>query len=795
MPTAAILIAAALGLAASHGGAAARSQDARRMDCGGLHALRRDGRSVRLALLQLMANAPSERTALPVLGAVHARWRADRPLLATRTALARAEAQVICLQRRGHSDRALRLPAAAAIHALTARQLAYMDAQWALQARRDGGQRIAVTVGRQAELCFRTSTALLQDRPAPDHGACVFATPGFSPASAATDDRGCDHGGNLAVRVARGVPNSAQGKVLPGTRVRSQIVHTRPRPYVPGPNPLIDHYPNGRLPAGPPQWRNLTAVPPSKVVRATSANAIFNAQGSRYRIAFNFSHYGEAPVNIGDFSGNGADDLAISDHYAYVDGIEHAGEVDVYYGHRGRGINPRSQVPNVIFYGDQSRAKFGISIAAAGDVNGDGWPDLLVSAAFHSTDHDRITNGGTVYLIYGGFFQQFRCTVKVRAQAIGRTIPGIRFEGGFDHHLYLAWSNELDSGDFTGNGLSDIVMGAYDPYDPPPSKLGARAYLIYGSRQLPLFYAPYRLGIDRRAGGIQSLIFQDPDPMATNSSLGFSASFVGDITGTGRDALAFTAAAAGPTGGGQAYVFTRRLDPTASAPIDMTSADVTVTADRLDQGGVHLRFMGLGSARPAGDVNGDGTADVIFTARYTESLLGGVWTHVGAAAVLYGHRGGLPAQLPFSSLDHIYYGDERGQLGQPASDHGADFNGDGRADVLLADPYYLEPLGGELQQRGRMWLIVSSPSQPKLVDVEASASRYVLADTTFPGLFGFTWDTGDFNGDGRPDLVISDHYEGDRSLDIHAGVVYLFDNSRLRLGWQGGAAGPSQGRR
>ena len=50
MPTAAILIAAALGLAASHGGAAARSQDARRMDCGGLQALRRDARSVRLAL-------------------------------------------------------------------------------------------------------------------------------------------------------------------------------------------------------------------------------------------------------------------------------------------------------------------------------------------------------------------------------------------------------------------------------------------------------------------------------------------------------------------------------------------------------------------------------------------------------------------------------------------------------------------------------------------------------------------------------------------------------------------------
>ena len=81
-----------------------------------------------------------------------------------------------------------------------------------------------------------------------------------------------------------------------------------------------------------------------------------------------------------------------------------------------------------------------------------------------------------------------------------------------------------------------------------------------------------------------------------------------------------------------------------------------------------------------------------------------------------------------------------------------------------------------------MWLIRSSPSQPRLVDVESSASRYIVADTTLPGLLGFTWDTGDFDGDGRPDLVISDHYEGDHSLDVNAGVVYMLGNAALRLG-------------
>ena len=69
------------------------------------------------------------------------------------------------------------------------------------------------------------------------------------------------------------------------------------------------------------------------------------------------------------------------------------------------------------------RPSFGISIAPAGDVNGDGWPDLLIAAPFHSTDGGRIANGGAVYLVYGGFLQQFHCTVKIRVQEIGKAIP------------------------------------------------------------------------------------------------------------------------------------------------------------------------------------------------------------------------------------------------------------------------------------------------------------------------------------------------------------------------------------
>jgi len=43
-------------------------------------------------------------------------------------------------------------------------------------------------------------------------------------------------------------------------------------------------------------------------------------------------------------------------------------------------------------------------------------------------------------------------------------------------------------------------------------------------------------------------------------------------------------------------------------------------------------------------------------------------------------------------------------------------------------------------------------------------------------MFGYTWNTGDFDDDGRPDIVVGDHYAGDRELHEHAGRVYLFSN-------------------
>jgi hypothetical protein len=95
---------------------------------------------------------------------------------------------------------------------------------------------------------------------------------------------------------------------------------------------------------------------------------------------------------------------------------------------------------------------------------------------------------------------------------------------------------------------------------------------------------------------------------------------------------------------------------------------------------------------------------------------------------------------------------------------------------VVNDPYFLETVGGEAQRRGRLWLIRGGPTLPKTVDIRATAARTFLADTTIPGMFGYTWNVGDWNADGWSDLIVGDHYAGDRELHEHAGMAYLFYN-------------------
>ena len=570
--------------------------------------------------------------------------------------------------------------------------------------------------------------------------------------------------------------STARGRVLPGRALEDQVINGGPSDLTPSSNPLAPHYPGGQYPAGDPSWNRLAGIDPANVVHASGADARFNDEDAQHRVAFHLSHYGGQPDSAGDFNGDGVEDFLVTEHFSYVDGMKFAGEVHLYFAERGKPIDPTFRVPDIIFYGDEPEAKLGLSIVSAGDMNGDGWTDIAMSASFRSLtqpDGTHVDDAGVVYVVYGGMLHRYGCTVKVRVEDIGNKVPGVVLEGGHDGREYTAWADGLDSGDFNGDGLSDLLINAYDPYHGDQPTFPARAYVVFGRQGLPS-YRGYRLGVDDGASGIDSLVFEVDDGEKTRKSLGFGASALRDMNGDGIDEIAFGIGFGGGAARvGAAHIFFGRPGLSLLGPLDVELSDVTIVGDEMADPG--LRFRVIEMVRPAGDVNGDGLADALITARGTRlSDDQGVRT-VGATGVLLG-RNELPATMGFSQLDSILHGTFQGTKGHPAVDRGADFDRDGYADILVNDPYFVEPVGGSQQYRGRLWLVRGGPALPHLIDVEADARLHLIADTGRPGMFGFTWNTGDFNGDGWPDLVVGDHYAGDRALNDHAGVVYMFLN-------------------
>jgi Ca2+-binding RTX toxin-like protein len=125
----------------------------------------------------------------------------------------------------------------------------------------------------------------------------------------------------------------------------------------------------------------------------------------------------------------------------------------------------------------------GWSVSGAGDFNGDGLADLLVAASLRSTD-GRAENGA-VYLVYG------KATFsKLLVSDLDQGLGGFAIRGASTSDrlgAQFAWEGggrsgeaALSSGDFNGDGLSDLLIGAPNRDSNSASNSGA-AYVIWGN--------------------------------------------------------------------------------------------------------------------------------------------------------------------------------------------------------------------------------------------------------------------------------------------------------------------------
>jgi hypothetical protein len=448
-----------------------------------------------------------------------------------------------------------------------------------------------------------------------------------------------------------------------------------------------------------------------------------------------FSLSGRSTASVGDIDGDGRPEILVGaanedqsrgHSYLFLSGDVQAGG------------DFRWQDAHAVLGGETPGSQSGRTVASAGDVDGDGRGDVLIGA--HSADDA----AGVAYLVLGS------------ALLAGGTIPladaHASFHGAapFDHLGAAAAS----AGDVDGDGRSDVLVGAYGD-DAGAEDAGAVGLFLAsslaagGARRLADADARFlgasagdalgrtvaslgdidgdgradlllgALGHD--AGGADAGaavvflgsalagggVFGADDARATlvgeeaGDGVGYALAGAGDVDGDGRgDALlsGYRSDRSGPNAGVTYIVFGERLG--AGGTIDLRDADVTLLGETR-----HDNDLSGWSVAGAGDVDGDGLADVLIGAMWNDD--GGY--NAGKAYLALGRTLAAGGVFPLGRADAAFVGPNtettedvpfrHDQSGEGVAAAG-DVNGDGFDDLLVGAP---DHLGG----RGRTYLLLS----------------------------------------------------------------------------------------
>jgi hypothetical protein len=286
--------------------------------------------------------------------------------------------------------------------------------------------------------------------------------------------------------------------------------------------------------------------------------------------------------------------------------------------------------------GNQTGAYFGVSVGSAGDVNGDGYADVIVGASGYSNGQ---TSEGRAHVYHGS--------------ALGLDTTANWTDESDQVYASFGWSVRT-TGDVNGDGYDDVIVGA--PYYDNAQMDEGRAYVYHGSA------AGLNLSPAWMAEGDQ-----------TSAEFGRSAGATGDINGDGYDDAVVGAPYYdnGEDNEGRAYVYHGSETGLSTTP-DWTGES--------DQAGAFLSCTCFGiSVATAGDIDGDGYADVVIGADHYdngEEDEGTVFVYTGSAASL-----GTVANWTVGS-DQAY-----ANLGYSVGPAG-DVNADGFGEVIAGAPYY-----------------------------------------------------------------------------------------------------------
>jgi len=388
----------------------------------------------------------------------------------------------------------------------------------------------------------------------------------------------------------------------------------------------------------------------------------------------------------GDINFDGIDDLIV----AATGYSTNTGRVYIFYG--GKAIEYSSANADVIITGEATNNYFGY-FPKTGDFNLDGRTDLAIGAYGYSS------STGRMYVFYNDG------SIPTAAASADVIITGESTSHNFGHSLSV--------GDFNSDGNDDLVVGANGV-----STSTGKIYIFYGDGSIPTVAASADLIISGES---------------TSNQFGYF-STIGDFDGDSDDDLAVTAYSYSSSTG-RVYVFYSD----GSIPTAAASADVIITGEGV------TNYFGYSLA--TGDFDSDGNDDLVVGAY-------GYSTSTGRTYIFYSD-GSIPTAAGSADVKII---------GEASSNNFGyylltdDFNADGKDDLVVG-------ASGYSTSTGRVYIFYNDGSITSL----ASTADVIITGEATSTSFGIFLTAGDFNDDGKIDLAV-----GASSFSTSTGRAYIF---------------------